>query len=400
MRHRINYLSNEDIETLQEIITGFRNNRQNTFIDPSNRNYAVTSEEYFVRLDENDWIDAGPPVTSFTGTKVFEAKVYRLVLPSDSAIENATTQQRVFQPIINPDGSYYKVWVHNIHRVHIGRPVKDQYLNPAGAYMKITRSRWGGWVFDFPTDFLIVRAKAPPGGIPARIGNVCGTASCEIIDTVINRTMGTTGKYITVENWATSVVASKGDNYFIAAFTNGSWIVLSDDCGASASSPGGGGGTGPGPLGMSVPTSGSTSPAPSGISSTPSSSTIQDFGSLATNFGTSVVSTVSSTFDTLVLSTIAAIEVTPTLSVTLSTFGLTAVAEMPAEVTGETSYTLASIGLTTAVDAGIVATLSTTLDSLILVNIGEYTAPEYFHQMTKTLDAITVSSTTTFTGIE
>jgi hypothetical protein len=102
--------------------------------------------------------------------------------------------------------------------------------------------------------------KAPAGGIPGRVGTLLGGAICDVWkESVTTQQIEDSGDQLKVMNWATSPVCATGDRYGIAAWINGGWYVIAEDCNDEGStvSPGTGGGTLPpptNPIDPKVPT--------------------------------------------------------------------------------------------------------------------------------------------------
>ena len=72
-------------------------------------------------------------------------------------------------------------------------------------------------------------AKAPSGGIPARVGTQAGQADCELF--YLNEIGVLTTKGITSRVWNTfGSIAGAGSKYLIVGEVSQGWGVISEDC--------------------------------------------------------------------------------------------------------------------------------------------------------------------------
>ena len=87
--------------------------------------------------------------------------------------------------------------------------------------------------------------KAPSGGIPGRRGSLLGSASCTVqVLSTTSAMMSTSTVSLTVLNWSSSAVCTKGDRHGVAANIHGRWIIVAEDCTDKGSTlPPKGGGT-------------------------------------------------------------------------------------------------------------------------------------------------------------
>jgi hypothetical protein len=91
--------------------------------------------------------------------------------------------------------------------------------------------------------------KAPSGGIPGRVGTLLGGVICDVWkEAATTQQIEDSGQDIKVMNWTTSAVCVNGDRYGIAAWINGGWYVIAEDCNDEGTTlePGAGSGTGGG----------------------------------------------------------------------------------------------------------------------------------------------------------
>jgi hypothetical protein len=73
--------------------------------------------------------------------------------------------------------------------------------------------------------------KAPSGGIPGRVGTLLGGVICDVWkEAATTQQIEDSGQDIKVMNWTTSAVCVNGDRYGIAAWINGGWYVIAEDC--------------------------------------------------------------------------------------------------------------------------------------------------------------------------
>lgn len=73
--------------------------------------------------------------------------------------------------------------------------------------------------------------KAPSGGIPGRVGTLLGGEICDVwTEAATTQQIQDGGDNIKVYNWTTSAVCANGDRYGIAAWCNGAWYIISEDC--------------------------------------------------------------------------------------------------------------------------------------------------------------------------
>lgn len=89
--------------------------------------------------------------------------------------------------------------------------------------------------------------KAPSGGIPGRVGTLLGGVTCDVwTEAATNQQIQDSGDQIKVMNWTTSAACANGDRYGIAAWCNGGWYIIAEDCNDDGGTvtPGTGGGTG------------------------------------------------------------------------------------------------------------------------------------------------------------
>jgi hypothetical protein len=89
--------------------------------------------------------------------------------------------------------------------------------------------------------------KAPSGGIPGRVGTLLGGVICDVwSEAASTQQIQDSGDDIKVMNWTTSPVCANGDRYGIAAWCNGGWYIIAEDCNDEGSTvtPGSGSGTG------------------------------------------------------------------------------------------------------------------------------------------------------------
>jgi hypothetical protein len=99
--------------------------------------------------------------------------------------------------------------------------------------------------------------KAPSGGIPGRVGTLLGGVICDVWkESYTTQQIEDSGGQIKVMNWTTSAVCANGDRYGIAAWINGGWYIIAEDCNddGSTTQPGSGSGTG-GQIGDAIDTS-------------------------------------------------------------------------------------------------------------------------------------------------
>lgn len=104
--------------------------------------------------------------------------------------------------------------------------------------------------------------KAPSGGIPGRVGTLLGGVICDVWkESYTTQQIEDSGGQIKVMNWTTSAVCANGDRFGIAAWINGGWYVIAEDCNDEGSTlePGTGTGTG-GTVGDAIDT-GTITPA-------------------------------------------------------------------------------------------------------------------------------------------
>jgi hypothetical protein len=104
--------------------------------------------------------------------------------------------------------------------------------------------------------------KAPSGGIPGRVGTLLGGVICDVWkEAATTQQIEDSGQDIKVMNWTTSAVCVNGDRYGIAAWINGGWYVIAEDCNDDGATlePGAGSGTG-GTVGEAIDT-GTLTPA-------------------------------------------------------------------------------------------------------------------------------------------
>jgi hypothetical protein len=104
--------------------------------------------------------------------------------------------------------------------------------------------------------------KAPSGGIPGRVGTLLGGVICDVWkEAATTQQIEDSGQDIKVMNWTTSAVCVNGDRYGIAAWINGGWYVIAEDCNDEGTTlePGAGSGTG-GTVGEAIDT-GTLTPA-------------------------------------------------------------------------------------------------------------------------------------------
>jgi hypothetical protein len=73
--------------------------------------------------------------------------------------------------------------------------------------------------------------KAPSGGIPGRVGTLLGGVICDVWkESYTTQQIEDSGGQIKVMNWTTSAVCANGDRYGIAAWINGGWYIIAEDC--------------------------------------------------------------------------------------------------------------------------------------------------------------------------
>ncbi len=99
--------------------------------------------------------------------------------------------------------------------------------------------------------------KAPSGGIPGRVGTLLGGVICDVWkESYTTQQIEDSGGQIKVMNWTTSVACANGDRYGIAAWINGGWYIIAEDCNdeGSTTQAGTGSGTG-GRIGDAIDTS-------------------------------------------------------------------------------------------------------------------------------------------------
>lgn len=73
--------------------------------------------------------------------------------------------------------------------------------------------------------------KAPSGGIPGRVGTLLGGVICDVWkEAASTQQIEDSGQQIKVMNWTTSSVCANGDRFGIAAWINGGWYVIAEDC--------------------------------------------------------------------------------------------------------------------------------------------------------------------------
>ena len=73
--------------------------------------------------------------------------------------------------------------------------------------------------------------KAPSGGIPGRVGTLLGGVICDVWkEAATTQQIEDSGTDIKVMNWTTSAVCANGDRFGIAAWINGGWYVIAEDC--------------------------------------------------------------------------------------------------------------------------------------------------------------------------
>ena len=73
--------------------------------------------------------------------------------------------------------------------------------------------------------------KAPSGGIPGRVGTLLGGVICDVWkESYTTQQIEDSGGQIKVMNWTTSVACANGDRYGIAAWINGGWYIIAEDC--------------------------------------------------------------------------------------------------------------------------------------------------------------------------
>ena len=113
-----------------------------------------------------------------------------------------------------------------------------------------------------PTTSTMKLIKAPSGGIPGRVGTLLGGVICDVWkEAATTQQIEDSGQDIKVMNWTTSAVCVNGDRYGIAAWINGGWYVIAEDCNDEGTTlePGAGSGTG-GTVGEAIDT-GTLTPA-------------------------------------------------------------------------------------------------------------------------------------------
>jgi hypothetical protein len=82
-----------------------------------------------------------------------------------------------------------------------------------------------------PTTSTMKLIKAPSGGIPGRVGTLLGGVICDVWkEAATTQQIEDSGQDIKVMNWTTSAVCVNGDRYGIAAWINGGWYVIAEDC--------------------------------------------------------------------------------------------------------------------------------------------------------------------------
>jgi hypothetical protein len=72
--------------------------------------------------------------------------------------------------------------------------------------------------------------KAPEGGIPPRVGLLCGSATCDKLKINADRTITDTGDNESVTNWGTSPACANGDRFGVADWIDGQYVVVAEDC--------------------------------------------------------------------------------------------------------------------------------------------------------------------------
>lgn len=73
--------------------------------------------------------------------------------------------------------------------------------------------------------------KAPSGGIPGRVGTLLGGVICDVWkESYTTQQIEDSGGQIKVMNWTTSVACANGDRYGVAAWINGGWYIIAEDC--------------------------------------------------------------------------------------------------------------------------------------------------------------------------
>ena len=73
--------------------------------------------------------------------------------------------------------------------------------------------------------------KSPSGGIPGRVGTLLGGVICDVwTEAATNQQIQDSGDQIKVMNWTTSAACANGDRYGIAAWCNGGWYIIAEDC--------------------------------------------------------------------------------------------------------------------------------------------------------------------------
>jgi hypothetical protein len=73
--------------------------------------------------------------------------------------------------------------------------------------------------------------KAPSGGIAGRRGSLLGSASCTVqVLSTTTAMMSQSTVSITVYNWSSSAVCTKGDRHGVAANIHGRWVIVAEDC--------------------------------------------------------------------------------------------------------------------------------------------------------------------------
>ena len=73
--------------------------------------------------------------------------------------------------------------------------------------------------------------KAPSGGIPGRVGTLLGGVICDVWkESYTTQQIEDSDTDIKVMNWTTSAVCANGDRFGIAAWINGGWYVIAEDC--------------------------------------------------------------------------------------------------------------------------------------------------------------------------
>jgi hypothetical protein len=73
--------------------------------------------------------------------------------------------------------------------------------------------------------------KAPSGGIPGRVGTLLGGVICDVWkEAATTQQIEDSGTDIKVMNWTTSAVCANGDRFGIAAWINGGWYIIAEDC--------------------------------------------------------------------------------------------------------------------------------------------------------------------------